>query len=60
MLIARENLLYTFIDYYQDKFNETPSIELQKKMAKKHNGIYTNTMDWKNGKPIRFVDIASK
>jgi hypothetical protein len=33
LLIARENLLYTFIDYYQDKFNETPSIELQKEIA---------------------------
>jgi hypothetical protein len=33
LLIARENLLYTFIDYYQDKFKETPSIELQKEIA---------------------------
>lgn len=33
LLIARENLLYTFIDYYQDKFNETPSTELQKEIA---------------------------
>ena len=33
LLIARENLLYTFIDYYQDKFKETPSTELQKKIA---------------------------
>lgn len=33
LLIARENLLYTFIDNYQDKFKETPSIELQKEMA---------------------------
>jgi type II restriction enzyme len=33
LLIARENLLYSFIDYYQAKFNETPSIELQKEIA---------------------------
>jgi len=33
LLIARENLLYTFIDYYQAKFKETPSIELQKNIA---------------------------
>jgi hypothetical protein len=33
LLIARENLLYTFIDYFQDKFKETPSTELQKEIA---------------------------
>ena len=33
LLIARENLLYSFIDYYQDKFTEIPSIELQKEIA---------------------------
>jgi hypothetical protein len=33
LLIARENLLYTFIDYYEDKFKETPSIELQNEIA---------------------------
>ncbi len=33
LLIARENLLYTFIDYYQAQFNVTPSIELQKEIA---------------------------
>jgi hypothetical protein len=33
LLIARENLLYTFIDYYQHKFKETPSTELQKEIA---------------------------
>jgi hypothetical protein len=33
LLIARENLLYTFIDYYQDKFKEAPSSELQKEIA---------------------------
>ena len=33
LLLARENLLYTFIDYYEYKFNEIPNIELQKNMA---------------------------
>ncbi len=33
LLIARENLLYTFIDYYEDKFKEIPSLELQKEIA---------------------------
>ena len=113
LLIARENLLYTFIDYYQAKFKEMPSIELQKeiaeiiawnifqmdglkyvipmsckteqvtikgtetlfgkeddqiiekpcegcekKTAKNHNGIYVKTMDWRENKIIRFVDIV--
>jgi hypothetical protein len=114
LLIARENLIYTFIDYYQGKFKEIPSIQLQKeiaeiiawnifqmdglknvipmsckneiviikgedtlfgrnddqvfekkcegcenKTAKNHNGIYVNTMDWKEDKIVRFVDIVS-
>ncbi len=33
LLIARENLLYTFIDYFQDKFKKKPSIRLQKEIA---------------------------
>lgn len=33
LLIARENLLYTFNDYYQAQFKEMPSIELQKEIA---------------------------
>jgi hypothetical protein len=33
LLIARENLLYTFIDYYEDKFKKSPSLELQKEIA---------------------------
>lgn len=114
LLIARENLLYTFIDYYQAQFKETPSSVMQKeiaeiivwnifqmdglkyvipmscktetvtmkraetlfgkeddrveeklckgcedKTAKNHNGIYAKTMDWKEDKIIRFVDIVS-
>lgn len=114
LLIARENLLYTFIDNYKDKFKKPPSLKLQKeiaeiivwnifqmdglryvipmsckseqilvkgvetlfekkddhivekqcagcenKTAKNHNGTYVQTMDWKEDKIIRFVDILS-
>lgn len=33
LLIARENLLYTFIDYHKDKFKKSPSLNLQKEIA---------------------------
>jgi hypothetical protein len=33
LLIARENLLYTFIDYYKDKFKRRPRLNLQKEIA---------------------------
>lgn len=33
LLIARENLLYTFIDYYKDKFKRKPILNLQKEIA---------------------------
>jgi len=33
LLIARENLLYTFIDYYTDKFKKAPSLDIQKEIA---------------------------
>ena len=33
LLIARENLLYSFIDYYKDKFKKEPSLNLQKEIA---------------------------
>jgi hypothetical protein len=114
LLIARENLLYTFIDYFQAQFKETPSSQLQKeiaeiivwnifqmdglkyvipmscksetvtiigaetlfgkeddriedkpcagcenKKAKNHNGTYAKTMNWKEDKIIRFVDIVA-
>ena len=113
LLIARENLLYTFIDYYEEKFKETPCLKLQKDIAEiivwnifqmdglryvipmsckneqilikgeetffgkeddrilkklcagcekkttqNHNGLYVKIMDWKIGKPFRFVDMV--
>lgn len=33
LLIARENLLYTFVDYYEDKFKKIPNIKVQKEIA---------------------------
>ena len=33
LLLARENLLYTFIDYYTDKFGKKPSFEELKPIA---------------------------
>lgn len=33
VLLARENLLYTFIDYYYDKFNQKPDMKLVKEIA---------------------------
>lgn len=33
LILARENLLYTFIDYYEDKFNKMPELEHMKKIA---------------------------
>jgi hypothetical protein len=33
VLIARENLLYTFIDYYKAKFNRKPSLVVQQEFA---------------------------
>lgn len=33
VLLARENILYTYIDYYKDRFNKNPSLELVKEIA---------------------------
>lgn len=33
ILIARENLLYTFIDYYKATFNKQPDLKLQEELA---------------------------
>ncbi|MDR2833361.1 MAG: Eco57I restriction-modification methylase domain-containing protein [Streptococcaceae bacterium] len=34
LLLARENLLYTFIDYYKEKFKTQPTMEMKKEIAK--------------------------
>lgn len=33
VLLARENLLYTFIDYYKNKFKKTPPTKIQEEIA---------------------------
>lgn len=33
VLLARENLLYTLIDYYEDKFDTCPSVKVQEEFA---------------------------
>lgn len=33
VLLARENLLYTFIDYYQEKFGRRPTLKMQEELA---------------------------
>ena len=33
VLLARENLLFTFIDYYQSKFNKVPDVSILHKVA---------------------------
>ncbi|MCI8670536.1 MAG: restriction endonuclease subunit M [Bacilli bacterium] len=33
ILLARENILYTYIDYYKDKFKKKPSLDLIKEIA---------------------------
>ena len=33
VLLARENLLYTFTDYYQDKFGRRPDLSIQEEFA---------------------------
>lgn len=33
LLIARENLLFTFIDYYKSKFKRKPTLKVQKEIA---------------------------
>lgn len=33
VLLARENLLFTFVDYYQSKFNKEPDVSILRKVA---------------------------
>ena len=107
VLLARENLLRTFIDYYADKFDAFPDIDDLIEIATiaswniwqmdglkyvipnscktiteitpslfgdecrevpcegciqndphKHNGIYSEIMDWQAGKQIKFVSLV--
>lgn len=73
VLLARENLLYTLIDYYQDKFNEKPTNKTLKEFAEiiswnifQMDGLkyvvpmsntYTKVMDWTRNKVVKFHDL---
>lgn len=108
LLIARENLLFTFFDVYRARYGRNPELEMVLDIAEiiswnlfqmdglkyvvpgscredtplfseslfgeepeeklccpgcarndvtRHNGIYAKTMDWRRGKPVRFVDL---
>lgn len=43
----------------EDKTVEKPCVGCENNIAKNHNGIYVNIMDWKESKVTRFVDIIS-
>ena len=65
LLIARENLLFTFIDYYKNKFNEEPSNELLKDVVKIiiYNIFQMDSLKYvvpfscKNVKPPQYIRI---
>ena len=76
LLIARINLLLTFIEYYFDRFGENPSLSLVKDIAKiiSYNVIqmdgltykipttemYAKIKDWKNNSLLYFKDIGEE
>ena len=105
LLLARENVLLSYLEYYFNKFKKMPNEDLiievtniiswnlwqmdglkcvipcscnnkakqtnssdkktnknecvgcKKENAFKHNGVYSNIMDWEKNKKIRFVDL---
>ncbi len=76
VLLARENLLYTMIDYYQESFDQDPSIKILEEFAEiiswnifQMDGLKcvvpmsdTNVqiMDWNNKRTLRFIDIINE
>lgn len=74
LIICRKNLLQTFIDYYEYKFNSQPDkdevatiidiitwnvIQMDGlKYTIPHTDIYAKTKDWAKDEIIRFVDIV--
>jgi type II restriction enzyme len=75
ILLVRENLLYTFIDYYEDKFGQIPTQKLNLEIAEiiswnifQMDGLkyvipLSNTcvkiMDWKKKEIIRFDGLVA-
>ncbi|MDR2748711.1 MAG: restriction endonuclease subunit M [Bifidobacteriaceae bacterium] len=75
LLLARENLLYTFSDYYEHKFRNKPDVEVLREIAEiiswniwQMDGLtycIPNTekeamlMDWETNEPTKFAQIAT-
>jgi hypothetical protein len=73
VLLARENLLCTFCDYYKRQFKKKPNIELQKEFAQiiswniwQMDGLkfvvpnsdkLAKIMDWKENEPVVFKSV---
>jgi hypothetical protein len=49
----------TLFEKKEDYIVEKPCTGCERKIAKKHNGIYVKIMDWVKGEPIKFVDILA-
>ena len=74
VVLARKNILYTYIEYYIDKFNEKPSEELLIEIAKivswnifqmdglkfviPNSNVYCKIMDWNINKEIKFSSLC--
>ena len=70
VLLSRENILYTYIDYYYNKFNEKPDIKLIKKVAKviswniwqmdgikyviPNSEVHSRIMNWDTNRKVKF------
>jgi type II restriction enzyme len=74
VLLARENLLYTLIDYFEIKFNKKPSLKIQEEFAEiiswnifQMDGLnyvvpmsstHTTIMDWNSNRTVMFRDLV--
>ena len=73
VLLSRENILYTYIDYYYNKFNEKPDIKLIKKVAKviswniwqmdgikyviPNSEVHSRIMNWDTNRKVKFEKL---
>lgn len=76
LLFARINLLQTFVDYYEARFGEDPSVEELRVIAEiitwniwqmdglkgtiPYSDTYAVIMDWQTGEQVRFSDIGKE
>ena len=67
------NILYTYIDYYYNKFNEKPDIKLIKKVAKviswniwqmdgikyviPNSEVHSRIMNWDTNRKVKFENL---